>query len=61
LSVVDSQVGWRDRSTLCRRRRTDNTALESIITDTDFVGVAINLLEQIEEPEPYDEEYEYFV
>ncbi len=30
--------------------------LTGIITDTDFVGVAINLLEQIEESEPYDEE-----
>jgi hypothetical protein len=25
------------------------------VTDTDFVGVAINLLEQIEENEPVDE------
>ena len=32
--------------------------LEGIITDPDYVGVAINLLEQIEESEPYDEEYE---
>lgn len=29
--------------------------LKGIITDTDFVGVAINLLEQIEETEPVDE------
>ena len=29
--------------------------LEGIITDTDFVGVAINLLEQIESTESYDE------
>ena len=35
--------------------------LEGIITDTDFVGVAINLFEQIEEPEPYDEEPEEVV
>lgn len=28
--------------------------LNGIITDTDFVGVAINLLEQIEETEPYE-------
>ena len=27
--------------------------LTGIITDTDFVAVAINLLEQIEETEPY--------
>ena len=31
--------------------------LRGIITDTDFVGVAINLLELAEETEPYDEEY----
>jgi len=31
--------------------------LRGIITDTDFVGVAINLLEQIETTEPIDEEY----
>ncbi len=33
-----------------------NGALKGIVTETDFVGVAINLLEQIEETEPYDEE-----
>jgi len=31
--------------------------LRGIITDTDFVGVAINLLEQIEDTEPVDREY----
>ena len=31
--------------------------LRGIITDTDFVGVAINLLEQIEDTEPVDKEY----
>ena len=30
--------------------------LKGIITDTDFVAVAINLLEQIEETEPVDED-----
>lgn len=30
--------------------------LHGIITDTDFVGVAINLLEQLEETEPLDDE-----
>ena len=29
--------------------------LRGIVTDTDFVGVAINLLEQMEESEPVDE------
>jgi CBS domain-containing protein len=32
--------------------------LRGIVTDTDFVGVAINLLEQIEESEPIDEPVE---
>ncbi len=32
--------------------------LVGIITDTDFVAVAINLLEQIEETEPVAEDYE---
>ena len=31
--------------------------LRGIITDTDFVGVAINLLEQIEDTEPVDQEF----
>ena len=31
--------------------------LRGIITDTDFVAVAINLLEQIESTEPIDEEF----
>jgi len=31
--------------------------LRGIITDTDFVGVAINLLEQIEAAEPVDQQY----
>ena len=32
--------------------------LVGIITDTDFVAVAINLLEQIESSEPLDDEYD---
>lgn len=32
--------------------------LKGIITDSDFVGVAINLLEQIEESEPFTDEFE---
>ena len=33
-----------------------NGDLKGIVTDTDFVGVAINLLEQIEDSEPFEEE-----
>ena len=36
----------------------DDGKLVGIITDTDFVAVAINLLEQIEESEPVTEDYE---
>jgi len=36
----------------------DDGDLVGIITDTDFVAVAINLLEQIEEAEPVTEEYD---
>ena len=36
----------------------DNDDLVGIITDTDFVAVAINLLEQLEETEPVDEDYD---
>ena len=36
----------------------DGDKLVGIITDTDFVAVAINLLEQIEETEPVPEDYE---
>ncbi len=36
----------------------DDEKLVGIITDTDFVAVAINLLEQLEETEPFDEDYD---
>ena len=36
----------------------DDGALVGIITDTDFVAVAINLLEQLEETEPVLDDYE---
>jgi CBS domain-containing membrane protein len=36
----------------------DDGTLVGIITDTDFVAVAINLLEQLEETEPFDEDYD---
>lgn len=36
----------------------DDDKLVGIITDTDFVGVAINLLEQLEETEPFDEDFD---
>ena len=36
----------------------DDSKLVGIITETDFVAVAINLLEQIESEEPYDDEFD---
>ena len=36
----------------------DDEKLVGIITDTDFVAVAINLLEQIEETEPVLDDYD---
>ncbi len=36
----------------------DDNKLVGIITDTDFVAVAINLLEQLEESEPFTDDYE---
>jgi CBS domain-containing membrane protein len=36
----------------------DDDKLVGIITDTDFVAVAINLLEQLEETEPFDDDYD---
>ena len=36
----------------------DDGELVGIITDTDFVAVAINLLEQIEETEPVSDDYD---
>lgn len=36
----------------------DDDRLVGIITDTDFVAVAINLLEQLEESEPLDDEFD---
>jgi predicted transcriptional regulator len=36
----------------------DDGKLVGIITDTDFVAVAINLLEQLEETEPFSDDYE---
>jgi CBS domain-containing protein len=35
-----------------------NNKIVGINTDTDFVAVAINLLEQIEETEPVDDDYD---
>ena len=36
----------------------DDSKLVGIITETDFVAVAINLLEQIESTEPVDDDFD---
>lgn len=61
VATVDEQASMRQAALFLEKHRIGclpvikNGKLYGIITDTDFVGVAINLLEQIEETEPYEE------
>ena len=64
IATVDEKASLRQAALFLEKHRigclpviTDDK-LVCIITDTDFVGVAINLLEQIEEFEPLEEELE---
>lgn len=61
VATVDERASMRQAALFLEQHRigclpvlTDGK-LHGIITDTDFVGVAINLLEQIEETEPYEQ------
>ena len=61
VATVDERASLRQAALFLEKHRigclpvvTDGK-LQGIITDTDFVGVAINLLEQMEETEPYEE------
>lgn len=61
VATVDEHASMRQAALFLEKHRigclpvvTDGR-LQGIITDTDFVGVAINLLEQIEETEPEEE------
>jgi CBS domain-containing protein len=60
LATVDRNASLRQAALFLEKHRigclpvTSKGKLHGIITDTDFVGVAINLLEQIEETEPLD-------
>ena len=61
LATVDEHASLRQAALFLEKHRigclpvvTDGE-LRGIITDTDFVAVAINLLEQIEDTEPLDE------
>ncbi len=63
LATIDEQTGLRQAALFLEKHRigclpvvTDGE-LKGIITETDFVAIAINLLEQIEETEPMDERY----
>ena len=61
VATVDEHASLRQAALFLEKHRigclpvvTDDN-LRGIITDTDFVGVAINLLEQIEDTEPLDD------
>ena len=62
VATVDEHASLRQAALFLERHRIgclpvmSDGKLKGIITDTDFVGVAINLLEQIEETEPVDED-----
>jgi CBS domain-containing membrane protein len=62
LATVDRHASLRQAALFLEKHRigclpvTDQGKLHGIITDTDFVGVAINLLEQMEDTESMDDE-----
>jgi len=64
IATVDEHASLRQAALFIEKHKIgclpvmSNKRLKGIITDTDFVGVAINLLEQIEETEPDDDEPE---
>ena len=61
LATIDEHASLRQAALFLEKHRigclpvVTNGTLRGIVTDTDFVGVAINLLEQIEETEPLEE------
>ena len=63
VATVDISASLRQAALFLERHKIgclpvmDNSKLVGIITDTDFVAVAINLLEQLEETEPVVEDY----
>jgi CBS-domain-containing membrane protein len=62
VATVDRHASLRQAALFLEKHRigclpvTENGKLHGIITDTDFVSVAINLLEQMEDNEPMDDE-----
>jgi len=65
LATVDEHAGLRQAAMFLEKHRigclpvVTNDELRGIITDTDFIGVAINLLEQLEAMEPVDVDDEF--
>jgi CBS domain-containing protein len=65
LATVDEHAGLRQAAMFLEKHRigclpvVTNDELRGIITDTDFIGVAINLLEQLETTEPVDVDDEF--
>ena len=63
LATIDEQAGLRQAALFLEKHRigclpvVTNGELKGIITDTDFVAIAINLLEQVEDGEPMEEQY----
>jgi CBS domain-containing protein len=64
VATVDINASLRHAALFLEKRKIgclpvmDDQKLVGIITDTDFVAVAINLLEQLEDSEPPDEDYD---
>lgn len=64
LATVDEHVSLRQAALFIEKHKigclpvVSNNKLKGIITDSDFVAIAINLLEQLEETEPDLEEFE---
>ena len=65
LATVNEHAGLRQAAMFLEKHRigclpvVTNDELRGIITDTDFIGVAINLLEQLEAMEPVDVDDEF--
>lgn len=63
LATIDLQADVRQAALFLEKHRigclpvVSDGELRGIITDTDFVAIAINLLEQLEESEPPEEQY----
>jgi CBS domain-containing protein len=63
IATIDEHASLRQAASFIEKHQigclpiVTNGKLRGIITDTDFVGVAINLLELAEEAEPLDEEF----